>query len=203
MIVWLVAIASWALGWVLVHSGVLGLNPSYTGVMIFVALALLIRNRRLRLSGVEEGSPERALWVFFATRTVMAAFMLHQLLAIGPNFVMHTPQIHAFGISTWTLVAGAVLASWLARDPDPRRDERDLAIAHRGLNAGYWALCILLLVLIFNLGFGFSVWLKGATHAAIAHVLIFILIASNLADLACRLLSYRQDHAHAVADAEQ
>lgn len=194
MVVWGVAICSWALGWLLAQSGAIGLRPSYAGVLLFLVFALMIRQRWLRLSGVAEGSPERALWVSFISRSVIGGFLLHELQDIGPNFVMHTPRIHAFGIATWTLIGGALLAAWVARDPDPRRDERDTAIAHLGQNVGYWSIFALLVVLILALGFGFSPWVRAATHAALAHVLILIVLLADLADLASRLWRYRQDH---------
>lgn len=192
-VIW-IAIAAWALGGLLTQSGALGLRPSYVGLALFIAAGLLIRQRWLRLSGVAEGSPERALWVSFVSQSVIGGFLLHQLHDIGPNFIMHTARIHAFGIATWTLIGGALLAGWIARDPDPRRDERDTAIAHQGLNTGYWAIFVFLVALILALGFGFSPWLRVATQAALAHVLIFILLLANLIDLGSRLWRYRQDH---------
>lgn len=194
MVVWYVAIGSWALGWLLAQCSGLSLSASYVGVAMFVLFALMIRHRWLRLSGVQEGSPERALWVSFVSRSVNGGFLLYTLYDIGPNFVMHTPKIHVYGLATWILIGGGLLAAWLARDPDPRRDERDAAIAHAGLNVGYWVIFVLLVVLILALGFGFSPWFRAATQAALAHVLILVILLADLADLACRLSRYRQDH---------
>lgn len=201
MVVLLVATICWVLGWVLAQCSGLSLNASYAGVAMFIAFALMIRHRWLRLSGVQEGSPERALWVSFVSRAVNGGFLLYTLYDIGPNFVMHTPKIHIYGLATWILIAGGLLAAWLARDPDPRRDERDAAIAQAGLNVGYWAIFALLVWLILALGFGFSLWLRAATHAALAHVLILIVLLADQADLACRLWRYRQDHHLAEHDA--
>ena len=194
MVVWGVAICSWALGWLLAQSSGFSLLSSYVGVAMFIVFALMIRYRWLRLSGVEEGSPERALWVSFVSRSVNGGFLLYTLYDIGPNFIMHTPKIHVYGLATWILIAGGLLAAWIARDPDPRRDERDAIIAHLGQNIGYWSIFALLVVLILALGFGFSPWVRAATHAALAHVLILIVLLADLADLASRLWRYRQDH---------
>ena len=108
---------------------------------------------------------------------------------------MHTPLVHRFGIETWTLVIGSAVASWIARDPEPREDERDHVIAARGQKVAYCGLVSLLLLLILALGFVEHGWIGAWSRPGIAHGLILAILLSVVFGILSRLLDYARDHA--------
>ena len=88
---------------------------------------------------------------------------------------------------------GAVLSYWIARDPEPRRDERDVLIATSGLRAGYNTLLALLLVLILALGFGGHTLVGRFNQPMLAHVLILFVLQQCLVRTGLQLWLYRRD----------
>lgn len=170
------------------------------GALAMLVAALAVRRRWLLLADAAPGSPERALWVSLAGNAVVAAHLLVMLWRIGPSLVLHTPAVHALGIDSWTLVAGAVLAYWIARDPQPRADERDRAIAARGMRAAHYGLLALLAGAILLLGLVHDGWVARLSRPSIAHWLIFAIIASVVVDAAVRLAAYARDAAGDDAD---
>ena len=196
----LVLLASFALG------ALLTLVPSSwplrggaVGVLVMVAAAWATRRRWLLLADAAPGSPERALWIGYAGTAVVGAHLFAILYRIGPNLVMHTEAVHALGIDNWTLVAGALIAHWIARDPEPRQDERDAAIAVAGLRAAHYALMAVLAVQIFALGFVQHGWIAQLSHPSIAHALILSIMAGMLIDHGTRLWLYARDAAQDAA----
>lgn len=173
----------------------LPVRPGLFGAGLMVLAALATRRRWLLLADAAPGSPERALWIGFAGTAVVAAHLFAVMLRIGPNLVMHTPEIHALGIDNWTLVAGAVLAHWIARDPEPRQDERDAAIAVAGLRAAHYGLLAILALQILALGYVRGGWVGALSHPSIAHALILAVMASVLIDHGWRLHRYARDAA--------
>jgi uncharacterized Tic20 family protein len=131
--------------------------------------------------------------VSLAGHAVVAAHLATSLWQIGPNMIMHTTPVHALGIDSWTLVGAAVGAWWIARDPQPRVDERDQWIATHGLRVAHYALLLLLLVLLLALGFSQDGWVAQLSRPAIAHLIILAIILSVLIDAVTRLRSYAQD----------
>ncbi|MCK7592865.1 hypothetical protein [Pseudomarimonas salicorniae] len=169
-----------------VPGGLLGL-----AAMLLVALA--VRRRWGLLEEAAPGTPERQLWVSLAGHAVVCGHLLTTLWRIGPELALHTPAAHAMGIDSWTLVAGAVLAYLIARDPEPRSDERDSHFAQLGMQAGYYTLVALLIAMILALGFVRGGWIGQLSHAAIAHGLILVLMLSVVADALVRLRCYALD----------
>lgn len=174
-----------------------GLLPVRTGVVgagLFMVGALLVRRRWLGDPNAAPGSPEQALWLALAANTCVGSYLAAMLLRIGPNFTMHTPLVHRFGIDTWTLVIASAIASWIARDPEPREDERDLAIAARGRRVAYWGLVGMLVVLILALGFVDRGWVGAWSRPGIAHALILVILLSVVLDTLSRLVDYARDN---------
>jgi hypothetical protein len=178
----------------------LPVRPGLFGAGLMVLAALATRRRWLLLADAAPGSPERALWIGFAGTAVVAAHLFAVMLRIGPNLIMHTPEIHALGIDNWTLVAGAVIAHWIARDPEPRQDERDAAIAVAGLRAAHYGLLAMLALQILALGFVREGWVGALSHPSIAHALILAVMASVLIDHGWRLHRYACDAALDAAE---
>jgi hypothetical protein len=176
-------------------AGVWPLRPGLCGAALMLLTAAAVRYRWGVLADAAPGSPERALWVSLAGNAVVAAHLFVVLLHIGPDLLMHTPVVHAMGVDIWTLVGGSVLAHWIARDPQPRFDERDQWIAQRGLRAAHYALLLLLLLQILTLGFVHSGWVAQLSRPSIAHVLILAIIVSVLIDRVVCLYAYARDAA--------
>ncbi len=190
----LVLLASLALGVLLtLMPAAWPLRGGWVGVLVMVAAAWATRRRWLLLADAAPGSPERALWIGFAGTAVVGAQLFAILYRIGPNMVMHTDAVHALGIDNWTLVAGALIAHWIARDPEPRQDERDAAIAVAGLRAAHYGLMLLLAVQILALGFVQRGWIAQLSHPSIAHALILSVMAGLLIDHGTRLWLYARD----------
>lgn len=163
------------------------------GAIVILLVALLVRRRWLLLADTAPGSPERELWVSLAGHAVVAAHLASSLWQIGPNMIMHSAAVHALGIDSWTLVGAAVGAWWIARDPQPRADERDQSIAARGLRVAHYGLLLLLLVLLLTLGFSQDGRVAQLSRPAIAHLIILAIILSVLIDAITRLHSYARD----------
>ncbi|GAB2514761.1 hypothetical protein [Lysobacter humi (ex Lee et al. 2017)] len=178
------------------------LRPGLAGALLMVAVAFAVRRRWGVLAGTAPGSPERMLWVSLVANAVVAAHLFATLYRIGPTLVMHTPVVDALGQDSWTLVAGALLAYWIVRDPSPRSDERDRAIAALGLRAAHYALLAVLAVQILTLGFVHGGWVAQLSRPTIAHALILAVIGSVLVDAIARLHAYAQDAAAAEAEAD-
>jgi hypothetical protein len=169
------------------------LRPGLIGLAAMVLAALAARNYWLGLRLAAPGSPERALWLGLGSASVIVGHLVASLWRIGPAMELHTRAGHALGTDIWTLVLGSAIAYSIARDPEPRHDERDAQIAARGLSAGYWSLVGILLVLILWLGFGADRAMPALSFAMIAHLLITAVIASRLVCDGVQLHAYGRD----------
>jgi hypothetical protein len=183
-------------GFVLVYGGAWWpIRAGLLGAIVILTAAVLVRRRWLLLADTAPGSPERELWVSLAGHAVVAAHMATSLWQIGPDMVMHTAAVHTLGVDSWTLVGAAVAAWWIARDPQPRADERDQWIASRGLRAAHYGLLVLLLALLLALGFSADGPVAQLSRPGIAHLIILAILLSVLIDAITRLRSYAQDAA--------
>jgi hypothetical protein len=135
-----------------------------------------------------------------AANAAVAAHLLVALYRVGPSMVMHTPAVHALGVDSWTLVGGAILAYWIVREPGLRSDERDEAIAARGMRAAHYGLLLVLLVQILTLGFVHEGWVSELSNPTIAHALILAIISSAIVDSFVRLRAYAAEAAAGVAE---
>lgn len=190
-----IALASLLFGGVLA-SGAMSwpMRPGLLGFAVMLASAWMARRYWQGLRPEDgPGSPERALWHGLASYGLLTGHLLVVLWWLGPAMQMHSLAGHALAIDNWTLVLGAVVSYWIARDPEPRQDERDVLIANRGLRAGYNALLVLLLALILALGFGRNTLVEQFNQPMLAHVLILCVLLQCLARTGVQLLLYRRD----------
>lgn len=201
--VFVVVVLGLGLG-VLLASGaaVWPVRPGMAGALLMIGVAWVVRRRWGLLADTAPGSPERMLWVSLGANAIVAAHLLATLYRIGPTLVMHTPVVDALGQDSWTLVGGALLAYWIVRDPAPRSDERDRAIAALGLRAAHYALLLVLAVQILTLGFVHEGWVARLSRPTIAHALILAVIGSVLVDAIARLRAYALDAAADAAEAD-
>jgi hypothetical protein len=182
-------------------TGAWPIRPGLVGLALMLAGAFLVRRRwaRLEATGGEPGSPERALWHALAATAMVAGHLFASLWRIGPAMELHTDFVHAMAIDNWTLVLGAAVSYLVARDPEPRRDERDEHFAAAGVRAGYVSCAVLSIVLSVILGFGDRPPVGLLSHAMIAHLLISSVMLSLMVCYAVQLRLYWSGHRHAAA----
>jgi hypothetical protein len=146
------------------------------------------------------GSPERLLWHSVATSAIVLGHLSATIGRLGPTLDMHSLHGHALAIDNWTLVLGAVLSYWIARDPEPRQDERDTLIRVQGLRVAHNALLAMLLVLVLLLGFSRNAVILAMNHAMLAHLVIVIVLVTCLVQDIVRLHLYHLDGCGETSD---
>ncbi len=186
------AMASGALSW--------PVRPGLVGLLAMAAIALAARRRWLGLNLAAPGSPERGLWIGLGSSAVISGHLITALASIGAGMVMHTRAVHALGVDNWTLVLGGTIAWAIARDPEPRHDERDAQIAALGLQCSHYTLIALLLAGLVPLGFGWGETVRQLSHPMIAHLLIVALLLTWIVDNVVRLREYLRDARLAAED---
>lgn len=200
----LILIATLAVGALLASgTGQLPVRPGVIGLLLMLTSAGLARRHWQRQPPAEAtGSPERALWHGLASHGVLAGHLAMGTWMLAPAFDMHGALGHAIATDSWTLILGALLSYAIARDPAPRQDERDAAIASLGWRWAHGTLLAMLVALILGLGFGAGTALARASHPMLAHLLILILLAHVLVNFAVRLHLYaREAEADAAGEA--
>lgn len=170
------------------------LRPGLIGLVAMIASAWAARRYWQGLDlEAGPGSPERALWHGLASYGLLTGHLGMVLWRLGPEFDMHSLTGHALAIDNWTLVLGAILSYWIARDPEPRQDERDALFAAQGWRAGHIALLVMLLLVTLALGFGAHTWVARLTQPMLAHVLILAVLIHCLVQYSARLRLYWLD----------
>lgn len=196
---WLVLSSAFGIGVALALAPTsLVVRPGMIGLVLMAVVALAVRRYWLGRALAAPGSPERQLWLAFGSTAIIAGHLFTSLWRIGPDMIPHSLAVHALGIDNWTLVAGGVLAYLIARDPEPRKDERDTQIATRGLRVSYGTLTLLLVVLI--LALGFAPVMARVSPFMVAHLLIASLILAALTQYAVQLHAYWRDRHAAWPD---
>lgn len=85
---------------------------------------------------------------------------------------------------------GTIVSYWIARDPEPRHDERDAAISACGWRNGHMALLSMLLLLALALGFGGRMVISRFNQPMLAQLLILIMLIDCLVQYMVRLRLY-------------
>ncbi|MDA8018848.1 MAG: hypothetical protein MPN21_15510 [Thermoanaerobaculia bacterium] len=183
------SLASWPLGWPF------GAGPAGLGLLVVAGVAA--RGIWNRDSTSPPGSPERTLWVLMGSSAAIATHLLASLWRIGPEFELNTDAGHRLGIDSWSLVLGMGLAYAIARDPNPRSDERDAWIASRGTHWTSNTLASLVLLMAVVLAFEPTEEIRRLSRPAIAHVAILCVILAWLVGTLVQLYAYALDHAAA------
>lgn len=187
-----VLLLSFVAGALLAHADIdWPLRPGLIGAGAMLASAWAARRYWQRL-GPDDGlaSPERGLWHGLASYGLLAGHLAMIMWRLGPTLDLHGLSAHALAIDSWTLVLGAIASYWIARDPEPRHDERDAMIRTHGERAGHTALWLMLAALILALGFGARTKVAGFNQPMLAHVLILIVMLDCLVQCTVRLRLY-------------
>lgn len=173
---------------------VLPLRPGVLGLLAMLAVAWMVRRRWSVAGEAAPGTPERALWLKLGSIALVLGNLVTGLWRIGPAMRLHTPLVNAWAIDVWTLIIGACVAWVIARDPDPRRDERDTQIAITGARTFNWTLLAQLLLLTLLLGYDPGHFIRGFSQVMLAHLLIVAVTIGSLADAMARLHAYWREH---------
>jgi hypothetical protein len=169
-------------------------RASWVGVAAMLASAWAARRYWQSLRPENgPGSPERELWHGLASYSLIAGFLGLTLWRMGPALELHSLAGHRMGIDSWTLVIGTLVSYAIARDPEPRKDERDALIATRGQRTGYYSLLLMLVIAIPLLGFGEHTVIARLNQAMLAHLLILMLTVHYLIQQAAQLYWYAID----------
>lgn len=171
----------------------LPMRPGLLGLAAMLASAWLARRRWQRRPDEAPGAPERAQWHGLASYALLAGQLIALIVRLGPVMDMHGPLAHGLAIDSWTLVVGALLSWRIARDPEPRRDERDALIAATALRQSNGALLLMLLALILALGFGGATIVGRLNQPLLAHLLILAVTLHCLVHEAAQLRLHALD----------
>lgn len=178
-----ILLASGAMSWP-VRPGLIGL-----GAMLVSAWV----TRRYWQSRQPEDGPssrERAQWHGVASYGLLTGHLATFMWRLGPALDMHSLTGHALALDNWTLVFGAIVSYWIARDPEPRSDERDALINTRGWRAGHIALLIMLLLLSLALAFGKHAVISRLNQPMLGQLLILLVLVDCLVQYVVRLRLY-------------
>jgi hypothetical protein len=170
-------------------------TTGWVGALALIGWAILARRRWEKMratSGIDPGGPERVIWHRFAGTGMLFGHSAFTLLNPGINVRLGSGNTLA--IDSWLMLI-ALLASAVVFRGDARdRDERDRAIASRGVNAGYGALIILIIVLMLFLGFAPDALRQPLTHWNLANLMSALIVASLLVMQSAQLLFYARDN---------
>ncbi len=169
------------------------IRPGIFGFALMLLGALSARWYWLGLKLAAPGSPERSLWIGLASTAIIGGHLLGMLWQIGAKMQLQSLQTQALTGDNWTLVLGGAVAWWVARDPEPRQDERDSLIAAQGTQWAYYSLVIALILLVLLLGFGIGASTRQMSQPLIAHLLIGALMLSCVSASARQLYVYARD----------
>ena len=172
----------------------LPLRPGFIGLALMLASAALAR-RHWQRSAHGPGSIERGCWHALVSYSLLAGHLAVLMWRLGPQLNMHSVSGHSLAVDSWTLIVGALLSWQVARDPAPRRDERDALFAARALNASWHALLLMLLALILALGFGERTAVAAFNQPLLAHLLILIVTLACAFHEGAQLRLYRREAA--------
>jgi hypothetical protein len=169
------------------------ITTGWIGAVALIGWALLARSRWERqraTTGAEPGGPERVIWHRFAGTGILLG---HLFAALSTGLDLHVGSGNSLAIDSWTIL-GSMMVSALVFNGDAReRDERDRAIAARGLRAGYAALIVQLILLLLYLGFTPPNLRVVLTHWVLTNLLIGLIVSSILIMYLVQLSGYAAD----------
>jgi hypothetical protein len=163
--------------------------PGALGLLVMLIIAWAARGRWSRAAEAP-GSPERTLWLKLGSLALVVGNLVTGLWRMGPTLQLHTHAANAWAINNWILIVGAFIAYAIARDPEPRKDERDVQIAATGKRVFHGAILGQLVMLALVLGYDIGHITRAFSRAMLAELLIVAMAFSSLADAATRLHAY-------------
>lgn len=179
---------------------VLGIDAGHLGVLILVGLlwgSLWFVSTRSGDEMANAASPgEWQAWLGFAFLLLATAYFVLKLpLFAVTGTVMDNPDASRVGRNvvmlfiSWTVLSSVMESRWKG----VRSDERDRQIAARAQACARFVLVAGVVVVAVLLGFSPADRLQWATPLMLAHVMILILMVSNLVETAVQAVSYWRD----------
>ncbi len=169
-------------------------STGWIGAAGLVGWAVLARRRWSRLNattGEEPGAPERVLWHRLTGTGILLGHLTIALL--NPSVDLHVGSGNTLAIDSWTILIAMIVSAALFHGDARERDERHRSIAARGVRSGYTALIVLLLILLFYLGFAPPDFRQPLTHWLLANLLSGLIVTSLLVMQFVQLLAYAPD----------
>lgn len=167
---------------------------SWIGVAAMLASAWAARRYWQSLRPEDgPGTPERELWHGLASYSLIAGFLGLTLWQMGPALTLDTLAGHRMGIDSWTLVIGMIVSYWIAKDPEPRQDERDALFTAQARRAGYVSLVTMLVVATPLLAFSQHTVIERFNQPMLAHLVIEMLTVNFGLQQAMHLFLYARD----------
>jgi magnesium-transporting ATPase (P-type) len=179
----------------------LPIRPGYIAAILMVGSAVWVKQywrRRARDVGDEPNAAERNAWLWMVGTAMISGFVIAVLFQPGSE--IHTATGDTGGYDSWLILGGIVIAYTILRNPDLRRDERDIAISNFGTKTGYYALIILLVIFLLSLGFAPHELMQRFTHWLIANVMVTLIMLSCLVQYVAQLMCYWLDMRNLRAD---
>lgn len=172
----------------------LGFSTGWIGAGAMICWALLARQRWRRLSqttGADPGGPERVLWHRLTGTGILLGHLSIGLL--NPHIDLHVGSGNTLAIDSWTILVAMMISALLFHADARECDERHREVSARGVRAGYLTLIILLLILLFYLGFAPPNLLQAFDHWLIANLLSGLITASLVVMFFAQLAGYAAD----------
>ena len=173
-----------------------GLPVGWIGAIGLLGWAFSIRKHWLRAeknTETEPSPPARILWVQCAGYSLLLGHLIMALQLTGDD--LRLGNDNTLAIDSWTMIGAALATSFIFGGDSNTKDERDHAIAARGVRISYFTLIILCVGLSFFLAFAPPTYRLDLTHFVIGNALVALILMSYLAQLVSRLHSYSRDSA--------
>lgn len=177
-------------------------STGWAGAIAIAAWAFIARRRWQKIeasSGLEPGAPERILWLRTAGNALIVGHVAASVLLVGDE--LRLGHNNTLAIDSWTIALGQLVATLLFRRDEKERDERHVAIAARGVRAGYTALIVFLIVLLGWLAYAPPPQRAALSHFVLANMMLVTILASYGVMLLRQLIDYAIDTRQAQAAA--
>ena len=165
-------------------------RPGWIGAAVLLLVAVAVRrhwdSRRL-MAGDDPGARERQSWHLMAAYGVLCG---HMIAALMQQVDLHVGRGNTLALDNWTLLAAAAIGWVIVRAPRMEKDERDREMAARGAHVGYATLTVLLVVLLFTLGFAPPPVLERLPPFVLGNLLVVLLLLAALAKHMTQLVGY-------------
>lgn len=171
----------------------LNLSTGWIGAAGLIGYSLLARRRWLSEERTlsEPGPWTQALWIRCGGFALLLGHLAAGLALVGE--ALRLGGGNSLAIDSWLMVGAAISTELIFRHKRRVSDERDEAIAGKGVAAGYLTSGVLTVVLALGLVLTPSSTRDTLSHFVIANLLVAVILISYLAQLVVRLREYRAD----------
>ncbi|MBL4774075.1 MAG: hypothetical protein JKX98_10945 [Alcanivoracaceae bacterium] len=191
----LVVILTTALGAALAQISIYThLSTGWIGALIIIVWTFYMRqhwDEKRKTTGLEPGAPERVLRLQVVGTSLLFGHLLTAILHLELD--LHIGEGNTLAIDSWTMILALLIAGIVFRNDKKIQDERDVIITAKGMKAGYYALIVQIVILLFYLGFSSPKLLKPLTPFVLGNLLVALILFSLLIKILVQLISYSHD----------